>query len=421
MLFVSFNSLKNMKLKLQKILFFCAVFCLSFFGKNYFCFANQAIKKTILLEKIEFNNNNHNKKATFFFDNNPEFKIFTLQNPQRLVLDFKNTALLNNYQPNLPNFIVSFRLRNQQNELRLVFDLKEEFLLQNISTDHQKKFISFELLSVKNNIVQNNTAKTAFLEASKEQNETAHNKIITKITANSQVKYTLRDAKKKPVIVIDAGHGGKDPGTIGVYAGTYEKNLTLNYAKELAKQLKKENKYKVFLTREKDEFLPLRTRVEFARKKKADLFISLHANSIADNAVSGFSIYTLSEKSSDKQAEILAQKENQADIIYGVDFADASKDIIKTLIDLSQRQAKNYSAKFALEAVLAIKKAEIKILQNSHRFAGFMVLTAPDVASVLIELGYLSNKQEEEMLNSVLYKRKITNSLVLAINQYFAQ
>jgi N-acetylmuramoyl-L-alanine amidase len=229
----------------------------------------------------------------------------------------------------------------------------------------------------------------------------------------------LRDSKKKPIIVIDAGHGGKDPGTIGVFGGTYEKNLTLTYAKELAKQLK--NKYKVFLTREDDRFLPLKTRVESARKKKADLFISLHANSIADHNVSGFSIYTLSEKSSDKQAEILAQKENQADIIYGVDFADASKDIVKTLIDLSQRQAKNYSAKFALEVVLAIKQAEIKILQNSHRFAGFMVLTAPDVASVLIELGYLSNKNEEKMLNSVLYKRKIINSLVFAINQYFSQ
>ena len=206
----------------------------------------------------------------------------------------------------------------------------------------------------------------------------------------------------------------------GVYGGAYEKNLTLAYAQELAKQLKKDNKYKVFLTREDDKFLPLKTRVEFARKKKADLFISLHANSITDNNVSGFSIYTLSEKSSDKQAEILAQKENQADIIYGVDFANASKDIVKTLIDLSQRQAKNHSAKFALEVVLAMKQAEIKILQNSHRFAGFMVLTAPDVASVLIELGYLSNKQEEEMLNGVLYKRKIVNNLVLAINKYFA-
>ena len=406
-----------MKLELQKILFFCVVFCLSFFAK--YSFANQATKQQVLLEKIEFVNSNNTKKATLFFNSNAEFKIFTLQNPPRLVCDLKNTALSQaNYQPLLPNFISSFRLRTQQNELRLVFDLTEELLLQNIATNHQTNSISFDLLS-------NNSAKPTANnnEKSSIDKQTAtdpENNVIIKKTADSQVKYTIRDSKKKLVIVLDAGHGGKDPGTIGVFGGTYEKNLTLAYAQELAKQLKKDNKYKVFLTREDDKFLPLKTRVEFARKKKADLFISLHANSIADNNVSGFSIYTLSEKSSDKQAEILAQKENQADIIYGVDFANASKDIVKTLIDLSQRQAKNHSAKFALEVVLAIKQAEIKILQNSHRFAGFMVLTAPDVASVLIELGYLSNKQEEEILNSVLYKRKIVNNLVLAINKYFA-
>ncbi len=401
-----------MQLNLQKILRFLVVLYLSLFGK--YCFASQIIKKAILLEKIEFSNTN--KKAIFLFDSIPEFKIFTLQNPHRLVIDFKNTVPPPNYQPILPNFISSFRLRNQQNELRLVFDLKEEFLLQNIATDYQNKSISFDLFTSKNNIVKN---PPITISVGQEANKKEENNLVFKTNADSQVKYTLRDSKKKPIIVIDAGHGGKDPGTIGVFGGTYEKNLTLTYAKELAKQLK--NKYKVFLTREDDRFLPLKTRVESARKKKADLFISLHANSIADHNVSGFSIYTLSEKSSDKQAEILAQKENQADIIYGVDFADASKDIVKTLIDLSQRQAKNYSAKFALEVVLAIKQAEIKILQNSHRFAGFMVLTAPDVASVLIELGYLSNKNEEKMLNSVLYKRKIINSLVLAINQYFSQ
>ncbi len=410
-----------MQLNLQKTWRFLVVLCLSFFSKYCYCFASQTIQKAILLEKIEFiNNNNNNQKAIFFFDSNPEFKIFTLQNPHRLVVDFKNTAPPLNYQPILPNFISSFRLRNQQNELRLVFDLKEEFLLQNIATDYQKKSISFDLFTNKNNIAP----KIPDQEISESKNLNTSNQeknIIIKKTVDSQVKYTLRDSKKKLIIVLDAGHGGKDPGTIGVFGGTYEKNLTLTYAKELAKQLKKENKYKVFLTREDDRFLPLKTRVEFARKKKADLFISLHANSISDNNVSGFSIYTLSEKSSDKQAEILAQKENQADIIYGVDFTYAGKDIVKTLIDLSQRQAKNYSTKFALEVVLTMKKAEIKILQNSHRFAGFMVLTAPDVASVLIELGYLSNKHEEKMLNSVLYKRKIINSLVLAINQYFSQ
>ena len=135
--------------------------------------------------------------------------------------------------------------------------------------------------------------------------------------------------------------------------------------------------------------------------------------------MSGFSIYTLSETSSDKQAELLAQKENQADIINGIDFSGASKDIMKTLIDLSQRESKNSSARLAKFIIKEVKKADIEILQNTHRFAGFMVLTAPDMASVLIELGYLSNKTEEKMLNSLSYRRLVAKTLASAIEQYF--
>jgi N-acetylmuramoyl-L-alanine amidase len=219
--------------------------------------------------------------------------------------------------------------------------------------------------------------------------------------------------------VIDAGHGGKDPGTIGVYARTKEKNITLSYAKELAKHLMNEKKYKVYLTRDDDFFIPLDKRVAKSRRKKADLFISLHANSIVDKHISGFSIYTLSDNSSDKQAELLAQKENQADILSGIDFSGASKEIMKTLIDLSQRESKNSSARFAKYVIRDVKKADIEILQNTHRFAGFMVLTAPDMASVLIELGYLSNRHEEEMLNSSSYRRHVAKTLTNSVNQYF--
>jgi N-acetylmuramoyl-L-alanine amidase len=233
-------------------------------------------------------------------------------------------------------------------------------------------------------------------------------------------KYVVTKTPKKiPIIVIDAGHGGKDPGTIGNFARTKEKDLTLAYSKELAKQLMNTQHYRVYLTRDKDVFLPLKTRVEKARKIKADLFISIHVNAIDDSKVSGFSIYTLSEKSSDKQAEMLAQKENRADIINGVDFSGASRDIMNTLIDMSQRESKNSSSNFSNIVIKSVKKSGIEVLQNTHRFAGFAVLTAPDMASTLIELGYLSNKQEEKLLNSLSYKRKLTASLVEAIEQYF--
>lgn len=244
-------------------------------------------------------------------------------------------------------------------------------------------------------------------------------------TANSAANSTaatssIKTAPKKiPIIAIDAGHGGKDPGTIGDYARTKEKFITLSYARALGKNLADTKNYKVYLIRDADEFVPLKRRVEKARRLNADLFISLHANSAADSHVSGFSIYTLSEKSSDKQAELLAQKENRADIIAGVNFGDTSGDILKTLIDLSQRSSMNSSAQFANIAIKSVKNSGVDILHNTHRFAGFMVLTAPDMTSVLIELGYLSNRTEEAKLNSMTHKRNVVKGLVDAIDEYF--
>jgi hypothetical protein len=142
-----------MNKNLQQIIWFCVALCLVLLSYHQHCFANQATTKQVLFEKIEFVNSNNTKKATLFFNNNPEFKIFTLQNPPRLVCDLKNSTLSQaNYQPVLPNFISSFRFRTQQSELRLVFDLTEELLLQNIATNHQQNSISFDLLS--NNLPQ---------------------------------------------------------------------------------------------------------------------------------------------------------------------------------------------------------------------------------------------------------------------------
>jgi len=320
---------------------------------------------------------------------------------------------------------------------------KIEDILDKIPSDEDKEDKNEDNFDTKNEKTYD-SKKTP--DDQNRQNQAFDNKdLVVKKTHNSVVKYKIRQPNnknnslakinlkninsnsetlitqipKRPVIVIDAGHGGKDPGTIGLFARTKEKNITLSYAKELAKNLAKEKKYKIYLTRDDDFFIPLDKRVAKSRKKKADLFISLHANSIVDKNVSGFSIYTLSETSSDKQAELLAQKENQADIINGIDFSGASKDIMKTLIDLSQRESKNSSARLAKFIIKEVKKADIEILQNTHRFAGFMVLTAPDMASVLIELGYLSNKTEEKMLNSLSYRRLVAKTLASAIDQYF--
>ena len=395
--------------------------------------------KEILVKKIEFNQQN-NLEITL--SRKGDFKIFTLKDPSRLVVDIKNAALEDPaLKPVIPYFITTIRTRLDQNYLRIVFDLNQKVSIektsfQKVKNQNYGKIIA-QFSAIKTSTTPAKPAKSANDFAIKTQKitnpdgSTKYVVIKTPKTAEADnatinIEQTAKNSsyqitKKIPIIVIDSGHGGKDPGTIGNYARTKEKNITLSYAKELKKHLDNTKHYKVFLTRDNDFFIPLRKRVEKARKLKADLFISLHANSVGDSQVSGLSIYTLSEKSSDKQAELLAQKENRSDIIAGINFDGASQDIMKTLIDLSQRDVKNSSSSFANTAIKVAKNSNIQILQNTHRFAGFAVLTAPDMVSVLIELGYLSNRQEENLLNGLIYKRKVAESLVNAIDEYFSK
>ena len=403
------------------------------------CFLSQKIsaaEEKSLVKKISFTAANHleislSKKDTF--------KIFTLTNPNRLVVDISNAALENpDEKPTLPNFISDFRSKKSEASLRLVFDLKQKVSIEKVKFEKTKQTsgkITAELVGVENSTPTAAKPETPssdpkidnFISNKAEEFEVETTKVLkpdgsaTYIVRKIPKAGAVNILSKMPVIVIDSGHGGKDPGTIGNYARSKEKNITLSYAKELAKQLSNTKRYKVYLTRDSDIFIPLKKRVELARRKKADMFISLHANAIADSSVSGFSIYTLSEKSSDKQAELLAQKENRADIISGVNFSGASQDIMKTLIDLSQRETMNGSARFATIAIKSVRNSSINILQNTHRFAGFAVLTAPDMVSTLIELGYLSNKDEETLMNSLSYKRLVAESLVNAIDEYFSK
>jgi N-acetylmuramoyl-L-alanine amidase len=227
-----------------------------------------------------------------------------------------------------------------------------------------------------------------------------------------------RRSNPKPVIVIDAGHGGVDPGTIGA-SGSYEKNVTLAVARELRKKLESTHRYKVVLTRDRDVFVRLRNRVAKGRAARGDLFLSLHADSIRKRSVRGASVYTLSEKSSDKEAAALAAKENKADIIAGMDFGDQSRDVANILIDLAQRETMNLSATFAAQVIDEMAKG-VRVLRRSHRFAGFAVLKAPDVPSVLIEMGYLSNREDERMLKSSRRRAALVAAIARGIDAYFA-
>lgn len=221
------------------------------------------------------------------------------------------------------------------------------------------------------------------------------------------------------VVAVDAGHGGVDPGAIGK-GGLYEKDITLAMARELKARMEATGRYRVVLTRDRDVFVALRDRVAVARANGAEMFISLHADANPNPTVRGGSIYTLSEVASDKEAEMLAAKENKADLIAGMDLSHESPEVTSILLDLAQRETMNYSATFAAMLVGELGKS-VNLLSNSHRFAGFAVLKAPDVPSVLIELGYLSNAAEERQLKQADYRRKVADGVVRAADRFFRE
>ncbi len=223
---------------------------------------------------------------------------------------------------------------------------------------------------------------------------------------------------RQRLIVIDPGHGGVDPGAITAQ-GVYEKTIVLDTAKRLKALLSQNRQYKVVMTRETDIFVRLADRVQIARNAEADLFVSIHADALATHKVRGASVYTLSEQASDKEAELLAAKENNSDMIAGIGIGDETDELVKTiLIDLAQRETTNKSVHFA-KLLLPQLKSTGALLKNSHRYAGFRVLKAPDIPSVLVELGLLSNHTDARILTSSTGRQRLAVALKQAIEEYF--
>jgi len=221
------------------------------------------------------------------------------------------------------------------------------------------------------------------------------------------------------VVVIDPGHGGIDPGAIS-RKGTLEKDVVLAFSKRLKAALSKSGRYDVKLTREEDVFIPLGERVNIARKEKASLLISVHADSVRVGNVSGATVYTLSERASDTVAAALAEQENRSDVIAGVDLTGESDAVADILIDLVQRETKNYAVFFARTLVDELKR-ETGVVKNPHRSAGFRVLKAHDVPSVLLELGYLTNSDDEKHLTDAEWQEKIADTVAAAVSEYFGE
>jgi len=236
----------------------------------------------------------------------------------------------------------------------------------------------------------------------------------------AKIDRDAKDADPRPLIVLDPGHGGLDSGTIAP-TGDTEKAIVLEFAQQLRDKLEKSGKYRVAMTRTDDRFVPLADRVQLARSRQAALFLSIHADALPhrDSEARGASIYTLSETASDAEAARLAEAENRADVIAGVDLSAEPNDVADILIDLAQRETKAFSANFA-HALAKELKATSRLHKHPLKSAGFRVLKAPDVPSALIELGYVSSSQDLKYLLSDAWRSRATDSIAQAITTFFA-
>jgi N-acetylmuramoyl-L-alanine amidase len=230
--------------------------------------------------------------------------------------------------------------------------------------------------------------------------------------------------RSKPLIVLDPGHGGVDPGATSIN-GNYEKNIVFTFCQTLKAKLEASGRYHVIMTREEDVFISLSDRMEHARKEQADLLLSVHADAMKHvghfSEIRGASIYTLSEEASDDLAKEVAASENKADILAGAELeGETDDDLAGILIDLMHRETKNLSVTYAKQ-LLTNLKGKVELTQNPHRFANFRVLKAQDIPSILLELGYLSQKQDEKALMSDEWRSKTADAIVASLDTFFAK
>ncbi|MEE8272889.1 MAG: N-acetylmuramoyl-L-alanine amidase, partial [Alphaproteobacteria bacterium] len=349
----------------------------------------------------------------------PNYRVFTLDNPHRMVIDFPAMDWRADGDPDAAVGLIA-RLRHgiqDGGSTRVVLELKgparvvDTFFLPAVGSMPYRFVLDLAPVEPARTVVGDNAPAGG---------ERAM-PVAGLHAAALQVPLPPRRPSRRldrRIVAIDAGHGGIDPGAIGA-TGLREKDLTLGLARDIGERLEATGRYRVFLTRDSDVYLRLSERVRRAREAGADLFISLHADTIENSAVRGMSVYTLSSVASDREAALLAARENRADALAGVAL-DPTDDITASiLIDLAQRQTQNESNSMA-EIIVATARGEMRLLNTPHRQAGFAVLKAPDVPSVLVELGYLSNRQEERNLRSPDHLRRVADGLAEAIDGYFA-
>lgn len=353
-----------------------------------------------------------------------QFRAFTLADPYRVIVDLNQV----NFQ--LPaaagasgrGLVKAFRYGLvMPGGSRIVFDLTgpakiaKSYVLEAANGQPPRLVLEFEEID-----------RTAFVQAlAPESRPELRPGIAEANAAVARLDAPAAPASppdKRPVVVIDPGHGGDDNGTEAGGNDIMEKNLVLTFGLALRDRLEKSGKYRVVMTRTDDTFIALGDRVKVARKESAALFISIHADALkrGEGDAQGATIYTLSEKASDSDAERLADAENKSDAIGGVNLADEPTEVADILIDLVQRETKTFSNRFA-RVLMGEMKTTVRMHKHPLKSAGFRVLKAPDVPSVLVELGYVSNKGDLEHLVSESWRNRTVGAMAQAVDGFLAK
>ena len=338
------------------------------------------------LNKIRLSYDEQASKLRIVFDANKKINYVINKSPDNLIkISFKDIRISDNFQkPQIENpDIQTFKLVKNKNNLEFTFKSKKSFKYKYFSLGPDGKYGHRYVLDV----------------------------VMGKLVNNNKIDNTPKKIKKtKFVIAIDAGHGGKDPGAVG-RGGTLEKDIVLSISKKLYKLLKKEKNIKPVLIRTKDYYIPLRQRIKKARKYKADLFISIHADAARNKKARGSSVYVLSQHGATSEAaKWLANKENSADLIGGVSIEDKDNVLAQVILDLSQSATIETSIKAASVLLSKIGKVSKLHLKNIEQ-AGFVVLKSPDIPSILVETAFLSNSKEEKKLRTKKFQNNIAKAL----------
>ena len=384
----------------------------------------------LTIEDIRFGLHPDKTRLVLELDSVSDYRVFTLSDPYRIVIDLPrfskevdSQARLSSLKSSVPVKDIRWGHLNPAIS-RLVLDLKNPVLISNaFLIPPRQSFPARLVLDFRSSSAQQAFKQLGSVFGTLTINDIQAAAAKTDMKGQAEKKTSFiapsnKPRKKRPVIIIDPGHGGIDPGAIAAN-GVHEKDIVLKLSHEIRRQLIETRRFDVRMTREDDRFLRLRDRVAFARRHKGDLFLSIHADSLNKSYVSGASVYTLSEKASDAQTARLAKRENRADLIAGVDLATEGQEVANILIDLAMRDTMNQSAFFANTLVTTMQNGRINTLENPHRYAGFAVLKAPDIPSVLVEAGFLSNRREAEQLSKASYRRAVARTIVDGIMKYY--